>query len=159
MSLQHKRDLGRFVKWPRYVRVQRQRKILQTRLKVPPALNQFKAALDRNQAAEVFKLLAKYSPETKAEKRDRIAAAAGAAVKTGEAPAVLKFGLNHVTQLIESKKAKFVAIANDVDPVEVRGLWVPQLCVQMCVWCRCTSLSPLRTCACVGVWFVVVAGV
>ena len=159
LSLQHKRDLGRFVKWPRYVRVQRQRKILQTRLKVPPALNQFKAALDRNQAAEVFKLLAKYSPETKAEKRDRIAAAAGAAVKTGEAPAVLKFGLNHVTQLIESKKAKFVAIANDVDPVEVRSLWVPQLCVQMCVWCRCTSLSPLRTCACVGVWFVVVAGV
>ena len=102
------------------MRVQRQRKILQTRLKVPPAINQFKAALDRNQASEVFKLLAKYSPETKAEKRERLAAAAEAGQKTGDAPAVLKFGLNHVTTLIESKKAKLVVIASDVDPIEVR---------------------------------------
>lgn len=119
--LQHKRDVGRFVRWPRYVKVQRQRKILWTRLKVPPSLNQFKGALDRNQAAEVFKLLTKYSPETKAEKRERIANAAAAGNKTGEAPAVLKFGLNHVTQLIESKKAQLVVIANDVDPIEVRA--------------------------------------
>ena len=90
-------------------------------MKVPPSLNQFKGALDRNQAAEVFKLLAKYSPETKAEKRERIANAAAAGNKTGEAPAVLKFGLNHVTQLIESKKAQLVVIANDVDPIEVRA--------------------------------------
>ena len=34
------RDLSRFVKWPRYVRLQRQKKILKERLKVPPALNQ-----------------------------------------------------------------------------------------------------------------------
>lgn len=129
-AIQHKRDLGRFVKWPRYVRVQRQRKILKTRLKVPPALEQFKAALDRNQAAEVFKLLAKYSPETKAEKRERIASAAAASKKDGEAPAVLKFGLNHVTQLIESKKAKLVAIANDVDPIEL-VVWLPALCRKM----------------------------
>ena len=47
------------MRWPRYVRVQRQKKILQERLKVPPSINQFKRALDRNQAAEVFKLLAK----------------------------------------------------------------------------------------------------
>lgn len=129
-SVQHKRDVGRFVRWPRYVRVQRQRKILTTRLKVPPTLNQFKAALDRNQASEVFKLLAKYSPETKAEKRERLAAAAAAGNKDGEAPAVLKFGLNHVTQLIESKKAKLVVIANDVDPIELVA-WMPALCRKM----------------------------
>lgn len=129
-SIQHKRDVGRFVRWPRYVRVQRQRKILTTRLKVPPTLHQFKAALDRNQAAEVFKLLAKYSPETKAEKRERLAAAATSGQKTGEAPAVLKFGLNHVTQLIESKKAKLVVIASDVDPIELVA-WMPALCRKM----------------------------
>ncbi|KAG0315651.1 60S ribosomal protein L8B, partial [Podila horticola] len=35
------KDLSRYVKWPEYVRLQRQRKILNQRLKVPPALNQF----------------------------------------------------------------------------------------------------------------------
>jgi hypothetical protein len=36
-----KRDLRRFVKWPKYVRLQRQRRVLSMRLKVPPVLNQF----------------------------------------------------------------------------------------------------------------------
>ena len=31
----------------------------------------------------------------------------------------LKFGLKHITTLVEEKKAKFVAIACDVDPIEV----------------------------------------
>ena len=44
-----KRDLTRFVKWPRYIRIQRQRAILKRRLKVPPAINQFSRALDKNQ--------------------------------------------------------------------------------------------------------------
>jgi hypothetical protein len=52
-----KRDLSRFVKWPRYVRVQRQKRILFERLKVPPAINQFRKALDRAEALPVFKLL------------------------------------------------------------------------------------------------------
>lgn len=40
---------------------------------------------------------------------------------------MLKFGLNHVTTLIENKKAKMVVIAHDVDPIEL-VLWLPQLC-------------------------------
>jgi large subunit ribosomal protein L7Ae len=35
--------------------------------------------------------------------------------------------LNHVTSLVEQKKAKFVAIASDVDPIEL-VLWLPALC-------------------------------
>lgn len=46
-DIQPKRDLTRFVKWPRYIRLQRQRAILYKRLKVPPAVNQFTQALDR----------------------------------------------------------------------------------------------------------------
>ncbi|KFP03575.1 60S ribosomal protein L7a, partial [Calypte anna] len=46
-DIQPKRDLTRFVKWPRYIRLQRQRSILYKRLKVPPAINQFTQALDR----------------------------------------------------------------------------------------------------------------
>lgn len=134
-AIQPKRDLGRFVRWPRYIRIQRQRKVLQERLKVPPAINQFKRALDRNQAAEVFKLLQKYKPENKAEKKARLAGlgeakAAGAGAKATAAPAVVKFGLNHVTTLVEQKKAALVCIASDVDPIEL-VVWLPALCRKM----------------------------
>lgn len=37
---------------------------------------------------------------------------------------VLKFGLNHVTTLVETKKAKLVLIAYDVDPIEL-VVWLP----------------------------------
>lgn len=47
-ALPPKRDLTRFVKWPHVVRIQRKRRILKQRLKVPPAINQFTKALDKN---------------------------------------------------------------------------------------------------------------
>ncbi|ERN17780.1 hypothetical protein AMTR_s00047p00140090 [Amborella trichopoda] len=47
-ALPPKRDLHRFVKWPKVIRIQRQRRILKQRLKVPPALNQFTKTLDKN---------------------------------------------------------------------------------------------------------------
>lgn len=42
-------------------------------------------------------------------------------------PNVVKFGLNHVTALIEQKKAKLVLIAHDVEPIEL-VVWLPALC-------------------------------
>jgi len=126
------RDLSRFVKWPRYVRIQRQRKILYQRLKVPPSINQFSKALEKNQATELFKMLAKYRPESKVEKRERLKQLAAAKASGGEAAApakqtVVKYGLKHVTELIEAKKVKFVAIAHDVNPIEL-VVWLPALC-------------------------------
>lgn len=47
-ALPPKRDLHRFVKWPKVVRIQRKKRILKQRLKVPPALNQFTKTLDKN---------------------------------------------------------------------------------------------------------------
>merc|ERR1739845_5993 len=44
-----------------------------------------------------------------------------------KAPLSVKFGLNEVTKLIEEKKARLVAIAHDVDPIET-VVWLPQLC-------------------------------
>merc|ERR1712032_360111 len=130
-DIQHKRNLSRFVKWPRYVRLQRQKKILQTRLKVPPSINQFNRSLRRDQLNELKSLLSKYKPLTKKQKQDAIAKEA----KSGDAPAVdgniyLQFGLNHVTHLIEKKGAKLVAIAADVDPIEL-VVWLPALCRKM----------------------------
>lgn len=79
-----KTDLHRFVKWPKYVRLQRQKRILSMRLKVPPALNQFATrALDKNQAETLFKLMLKYRPEDKKQKKDRYTAAASYSISTG----------------------------------------------------------------------------
>lgn len=45
-------------------------------------------------------------------------------------PYHLKFGLNHVTKLIEDRKAKLVVIASNVDPIEL-VVWLPALCRKM----------------------------
>ena len=92
------------MKWPRYVILQRQRKVLSQRLKVPPTVNQFKNTLEKNQAAELFRLLAKYAPETAAEKKARLAAKAkaeaeGKPAEEKRAPFVVKYGLDNVTKL------------------------------------------------------------
>merc|ERR1719254_101986 len=50
----------------------------------------------------------------------------GQEVKTKK-PQVIKYGLNHVTTLIENKSAKLVVIAHDVDPLEL-VCWMPALC-------------------------------
>jgi large subunit ribosomal protein L7Ae len=55
-DIQPKRDLTRFVKWPKYVRLQRQKRILLMRLKVPPALNQFSNTIDKNQGTLLLSL-------------------------------------------------------------------------------------------------------
>ncbi|KAJ1798860.1 60S ribosomal protein L8 [Coemansia sp. RSA 2399] len=133
-DIQPKKDLTRFVKWPKYVQLQRQRKILRMRLKVPPAINQFTQTADRNTAVQLFKLLSKYRPDTKQEKKARLTAqaekvAAGQKVES-EKPAVVKYGINHITSLVESKKAQLVVIANDVDPIEI-VIWLPALCRKM----------------------------
>ncbi|KAI8145249.1 50S ribosomal protein L30e-like protein [Fennellomyces sp. T-0311] len=134
-DVQPARDVTRFVKWPKYVRLQRQKRILWTRLKVPPAINQFTQTLDKNTTAQLFKLANKYRPETKAEKRQRLRTAAEAKAQKKEAPksdkpVVVKYGLNHITALIEQKKAQLVVIAADVNPIEL-VLWLPALCRKM----------------------------
>merc|ERR1711916_90223 len=48
----------------------------------------------------------------------------------GAKPVVAKFGLNHVTALVEQKKAQLVIIAHDVDPIEM-VVWLPALCRKM----------------------------
>ncbi|KAL5533140.1 RPL8 [Sanghuangporus sanghuang] len=134
-DIQPKRDLTRFVKWPEYIRLQRQKVILNQRLKVPPAIAQFSHTLDKNTATQLFKLLNKYRPETKQEKKARLIAAAESAQRKEELdpskkPLFVKYGLNHCIGLIESKKASLVVIADDVDPIEL-VVFLPALCRKM----------------------------
>jgi large subunit ribosomal protein L7Ae len=128
-------NLSRYVKWPKYVRLQRQRKILLQRLKVPPAINQFRLPMDASTTNTLFKLMNKYKPESKIQKKERLSAVAeakeaGSDVTSTKKPINIQFGLNHVTELVESKKASLVVIAADADPIELL-VWLPALCKKM----------------------------
>ena len=75
-------------------------------------------------ATQLFRLLDKYRPESKQEKKARLSARATERVKgKADAPTKRQFaarsGVNSVTSLVEQKKAQLVIIAHDVDPVEV----------------------------------------
>ena len=77
-------------------------------------------------ATQLFKLLDKYRPETKQQKKERLRERAEARAEgKGDSPTkrapVLRHGINTITTLVERKKAQLVCIANDVDPIEVRG--------------------------------------
>lgn len=127
-DVQPKTNLTRFVKWPHYIRLQRQKRILVQRLKVPPSISQFTHTTDKTQFTQLARLVKKLAPETKAEKKQRLAdKAANPSATESKAPAVIKYGINHVTDLIENKKAKLVIIAHDVDPIEL-VCWLPSLC-------------------------------
>merc|ERR1712227_1030208 len=97
--------------------MQRQKRILYQRLRVPPAVNQFTKTLQNNQSKNLWRLLAKYTPEAKKDKVARLRNTAQNKADGKEAdtkkPTVLKFGLNHVTHLVESGEAKLVVIAKD----------------------------------------------
>jgi large subunit ribosomal protein L7Ae len=135
-DVQPKRDLSRFVRWPRYIKIQRQRAILYERLKVPPPIAQFQQTLDRQTSSQLFSLLDKYRPETKQQKKARLVQAAEQRTKgktadtTTKRPAVIRSGINTVTTLVEQKKAQLVVIAHDVEPVEI-VCWLPALCRKM----------------------------
>jgi len=134
-NIQPKRDLTRFVKWPKYVRLQRQKAILLKRLKVPPSIAQFSSTLDRQSASQLFKLLDKYRPETKKDRRARLVKraaerAAGKPDTPTKRPLMVRTGINTVVSLVEQKKAQLVVIAHDVDPIEM-VIYLPALCKKM----------------------------
>lgn len=147
-DIQPKRNLSRFVKWPKYVRLQRQRQVLFKRLKVPPAVNQFTQTVDKATATQLFKLLQKYRPEDKAQKKERLRKLAEEkatkdTTTVGAKPVVLKYGLNHVTALIEQRKARLVVLAHDVDPIEL-VVFIPALCRKLDIpYCIVKSKSRL----------------
>jgi len=53
-----------------------------------------------------------------------------AILPTPKKPLVVKYGINHITSLVEHKRAQLVVIAHDVDPIEI-VVWLPTLCKKM----------------------------
>jgi len=155
------RDLSRFVKWPKYIRVQRQRAVLYQRLKIPPAINQFTKVITKNEAMTVFTLLNKYRPETKEVRKQRLQESAAATAEgkksKDKSPSIVKYGLKEVTAAVEEKEAELVLIACDVDPIEL-VMWLPALCRKMDVpfmivkdKARLGALVHTKTAACVAI--------
>ncbi|GFS34343.1 ribosomal protein L7Ae/L30e/S12e/Gadd45 family protein [Actinidia rufa] len=130
-ALPPKKDLHRFVKWPKVVQIQRKRRILNQRLKSLQNASQVQA---RGQSSKKGATL---------EKRAQ-AEAEGKPVEAKK-PIVVKYGLNHVTYLIEQNKAQLVVIAHDVDPIEL-VVWLPALCRKMEIpYCIVKGKSRLGT--------------
>jgi len=127
-----KRDLTHFIKWPKYIQMQRKLSTLKRRLKIPPAINQFRHGLDKDSTMQVLRLLEKHRPQTALENKiilkERAAKRVGGEADT---PIVKKkyvvAGLRHVTQLILKGRCQLVVMAHDVDPIEVI-LFLPALC-------------------------------
>jgi len=161
-NIQPKRDLSRFVRWPKYIRLQRQKAVLLQRLKVPPSLNQFRFALERQTAANVFRLVDKYRPESKQARKQRLRERAEKRVEGKQdaptkRPPIVRSGINTVTTLVEQKKAQLVIIAHDVEPVEI-VLFLPALCRKMGVpYCIIKGKARLgrvvrrKTCTCLAI--------
>jgi large subunit ribosomal protein L7Ae len=124
----HARDVTRQVRWPLYVLRQRRRRVLERRMKVPPAVHQFQNTLDKATKKDLLTLLKKYSPEAAAKKAATQEAAKAGSTRAPARAKQLTFGIQEVTRAIETKRARLVVIAHDVDPVEI-VLWLPQLCI------------------------------
>ncbi|UYI28267.1 ribosomal protein L7A [Encephalitozoon cuniculi] len=96
-------------------------------IRIPPAIYQFRTVLSEHDTKKFVELFMKYRPENKQEKRIRLQSEDP---KKGPKPILVKFGLKHVTNLIETKKAKLVLISASVDPIEV-VIFLPTLCRKM----------------------------
>ncbi len=87
-------------------------------MKVPPPINQFTQTLDKQTSTQLFKLLEKYRPETRAERKLRLKQRADDQAKTNKPdrptkrPNGLRSGMNTVTTLVEKKKAQLVNISH-----------------------------------------------
>eukprot|EP00906_Rhabdomonas_costata_P003538 RCo005393 len=150
-ALRPKQDLRRFVKWPSYIKRQRQKALLRQRLKVPPAINQFKAVLDRSTRSRLFRLIHSYRPLPKRSRREMLKSLAKKKLEDPNQPPPAKrltvsVGIRLATPLVEQKKASLVVIANDVEPIEL-VMWLPALCkklhVPFCVVKNAASLGRL----------------
>jgi len=128
-DIQPKRDLRRFMKWPKYVVLQRKARVLSKRIKVPAPIAQFTRTADKSLSLAVFKLLEKHKLPSDKEKKEELEKLATDKSATKK-PRAIRPGVKEVVKAVEKKKAKLVVIAHDVSPIEI-VLTLPGLCRKM----------------------------
>jgi len=136
-----KRDLTRFVKWPKYIRIQRQRRIFCQKLKIPPAIFQFTRTLDKNMTNQLFQLLSGYKKT--GILKNNTSFKKNLETKKIKNTISIKHGINTVAKLVKNQKSLFVLIAHDVNPIDC-VVWMPTLCSKMGVpYCIVKNKSKL----------------
>ena len=137
----YRKDLSRFVKWPKYIRIQRQRRIFCQKLKIPPAIFQFSKTLDKNMSSQLFQLLSNYRRTDSNSKQNMFKSKIKNS--TNKDLVLIRHGINTVAKLVKNQKALFVLIANDVNPIDCI-VWLPTLCTKMAIpYCIVKSKSKL----------------
>jgi len=153
--------LGRLVRWPKYVRLQRQRKILLQRLKIPPAIHMFNRGCNKKLAKQIVRFCKNYSPESRKQKTIRLKAQAKLQAEGKPIPdekrLTITSGLGQVIHSIERGSAQLVCIAHDVDPIEL-VICMPALCVKKNIpfvifraKARLGTLVHKKTCTCIAI--------
>merc|ERR1711957_581496 len=127
MGIQPQRDLTRFVKWPKYIRIQRQKRILMQRLKVPPSIAQFANTVDKSQSANLLKLLSKYSPETKRPRTTDSRLLLTPMPRPEPSPSSSSSVSTTLPNSLKTVPPSSFVIAHDVDPIEIM-CFLPTLC-------------------------------
>jgi large subunit ribosomal protein L7Ae len=153
-----KKDLARFIKWPKYIKIQRQRRIFSQKLKIPPAVFQFSRTLDKNMTNQLFQLLSNYKPND--IRKDKNFSKKNLEKKRPKNTISIKHGIDTVSKLIKNGKSLFVLIANDVNPIDC-VIWMPTLCAKLGVpYCivknksRLGSLIGRKSTSCVALTHV-----
>ena len=115
-----KRDLSRFVKWPKFMRIQRQKQVLSKKLKIPSIINQFIRVPPKN--------MTRYINETFFNKADSWRLKFGYDYPNFQSISkYIRHGIKNVVNYIRKRIALFVIIAYDVNPIEMI-VWLPFLC-------------------------------
>lgn len=142
-----RKDLTRFVKWPKFMRIQRQKQILFKRLKIPPVINLFIRLPDKNETTKVMNTFfpggekserwstlsnLKWIDESKNRHDKKGTENVTENKKNSEenfsnSKNYMLTGLRRVINSIRNGKALFVIISYDVNPIEMI-VWLPFLC-------------------------------
>ncbi|OAG32028.1 large subunit ribosomal protein L7Ae [Nematocida displodere] len=109
--------------------IQQKKTALEGALKCPPAIHQFKKQMDSELKDKIEEVFMRYRPSTPEEKAKKLEESKETGV-AAKKELTVRLGIVEVVKLIEKKKAKFVLIANNVDPIEV-VLFLPSLCKKM----------------------------
>lgn len=138
-----KKDLTRFVKWPTFMKIQRQRQLLYKKLKIPPVIHSFIRLPDRKLTKRVMdtffpegdfrKILSEKSSlgwidnPNQEKTLKSIPKAISKTNKINISEKYIQHGLRKVVNSIRKGKALFVIISHDVNPIEII-IWLPFLC-------------------------------
>lgn len=122
-GMKHSKEMAKEERDKQDIIINKKKKVLQSAIKCPPALQQFKQKISEDLKTKIKEVFIRYRPETPEERVKRLETDAKKRVS-------VIFGIREIVKSIERKKSKLVLIADNVDPIVV-VLFLPSLCKKM----------------------------